>query len=288
MYNFMGHSYEWDERGIRDVSKPLIVANCGYQKFITKNHRISRSKGRLDYQIIYIVEGKGYFTFDGKTQQIGAGNIIIYKPHEPQLYEYHHEDSTELFWMHLTGYAVHNYLERAGLLDQTVYYVDISADYVEIYRKIIYELLLKNAMFEYIASAFLMELLFLFSRKVSNLKTNNRPKMNSAFRNTIDLMHSEYSVKYSVKDYADKCNLSVCSFIHKFKAITGMSPLEYTTRIRVDEAKYLLANSSFNLSEISSIVGYDNPLYFSRVFKKATGFSPSKYKKANISKIDHP
>jgi AraC-like DNA-binding protein len=74
------------------------------------------------------------------------------------------------------------------------------------------------------------------------------------------------------------CSLSLFRFIHKFKDLTGMTPIEYLTQIRINEAKFLLSNSPLNVAEISSIVGYDDPLYFSRVFKKVTGISPKNYK----------
>lgn len=57
-----------------------------------------------------------------------------------------------------------------------------------------------------------------------------------------------------------------------------MTPQQYITDIRVTKAKELLLYSSFNITEIASIVGYDNSFYFSRIFKKNTALSPREYK----------
>lgn len=61
--------------------------------------------------------------------------------------------------------------------------------------------------------------------------------------------------------------------------ITGYTPMQYILSKRIYNAEILLQDPSYNVTEIASIVGYDNPLYFSRIFKKAKGISPSEYRK---------
>ena len=58
-----------------------------------------------------------------------------------------------------------------------------------------------------------------------------------------------------------------------------MSPMQYIISLRIANAQRLLGTMDYNVTEIASIVGYDNPLYFSRLFKKQTGLSPSEYRK---------
>ena len=73
--------------------------------------------------------------------------------------------------------------------------------------------------------------------------------------------------------------MSVCWFIRCFKRYMGMTPLQYVTSIRITKAKDLLKNTAFTIQEVGRLVGYENPLYFSRIFKKQTGHSPSEYRK---------
>lgn len=70
-----------------------------------------------------------------------------------------------------------------------------------------------------------------------------------------------------------------CWFIRKFKATVGQTPMQYILNMRIVKAKELLEKGGQNVSQVASAVGYDNPLYFSRVFKKYVGVSPSEYKK---------
>lgn len=66
---------------------------------------------------------------------------------------------------------------------------------------------------------------------------------------------------------ADYCKLSQSSFSHMFKDRMGMSPMHYLNYQRIEKAKDFLLSNSMTISNISRLVGFDDPLYFSRVFK---------------------
>ena len=83
--------------------------------------------------------------------------------------------------------------------------------------------------------------------------------------------------------YAAAHNLSEGWFIQNFKQYTNSTPAQYLLSLRIHNAKVLLESTNYNVTEISNIIGYENPLYFSRIFKKQTGFSPSEYRKKIFS-----
>ena len=94
--------------------------------------------------------------------------------------------------------------------------------------------------------------------------------------------------KINIDDYAQKLHMSACWFIKNFKQIMGITPMQYIVSKRIGIAKNLLISSNLSLSEISDNIGYDNPLYFSRLFKNHSGVTPSEYRKQfKDKKIGH-
>ena len=91
--------------------------------------------------------------------------------------------------------------------------------------------------------------------------------------------NEHYNEQISIEDYAQSRNMSVSWFQRSFKQIVNYSPMQYILTIRMNNAASLLESTDYSMAEISAIVGYDNPLYFSRLFKKQKGVSPSEYRK---------
>lgn len=87
----------------------------------------------------------------------------------------------------------------------------------------------------------------------------------------------------------DKLGMSRASLYNKLKALTGMGANDYINKLRIDNAINLLLNSSLTVNEIADRVGFSTPRYFSTVFKKNMGCSPTQYKeeqfKNNVQNI---
>ena len=86
---------------------------------------------------------------------------------------------------------------------------------------------------------------------------------------------------------AGVCTLNSTYFTKLFKSTLGITPLQYINRSRVEKSKYLLEHTQFSVGEISDEVGFEDELYFSRVFKKFTGIPPQSFSQA-ISSSNTP
>ena len=95
----------------------------------------------------------------------------------------------------------------------------------------------------------------------------------------VEYFRANYNKPVSIEEYASSHNISVSWFIQNFKQYTNTTPAQYVQFLRTTNAKSLLETTSYNISEISNLVGYENPLYFSRFFKKQFGVSPSQFRK---------
>ena len=91
-------------------------------------------------------------------------------------------------------------------------------------------------------------------------------------------INANYSKDITLEKAAELVLLSPQHFSKAFKKETGMNFVDYITEFRVERSKELLANTSLNAKEISYGVGYNDPNYFFKVFKKATGLTPGEFR----------
>ena len=83
----------------------------------------------------------------------------------------------------------------------------------------------------------------------------------------------------NVDDCAERANLSSAQFTRIFKNLTGLSPLDYITKTRMNRARELLLFTDFNIEKISELCGYRDQNYFTRIFKKNVGLTPTDFRK---------
>ena len=267
-----------------DKSKPLIVGSCGTYQIRTKpKFPTYRPKGRLDYQLIYVAAGKGYFYFNNEDEAevVTPGHMVLFRPKEVQKYEYYCADQTEVFWVHFTGSDVKKLLAESDIPSfGHVFYAGQLPEYRQIFSKIIEELQVCKNHYSEMLNLLLRQLFILLGRQFIDHK-----KINRYAQNEIDIalkyFNEHYNHDISIEEYAESRHMSTCWFIRNFKLYTEVTPMQYILAARIANAQNLLDKTALNITEISNIVGYENPLYFSRLFKKQTGMSPSEYRKAD-------
>ena len=274
--------FRWNQMistGYMDLTDYLIVNCCGYEKYVTRSTKTFREQGLADYQIIYMVKGKGHFRIGDNMEEVTAGQLVLFRPHEVQQYAYQSEESPQLYWVHFTGYGASDLLRQVGLGEGQLHNVGIHNSAVELIKTITLELQLKAPLFQPTADAKLMELLaFLGRKKLEHGRAGTRT-FDLDIQQMMEQMHAECHRDWNIAEIAKSFSLSPKRFMHKFKEQTGFSAIGYVTKIRIDKAKDLLLNSPLSVKEIANIIGYENPLYFSRLFSKMEGMSPRDYRK---------
>ncbi|MDO9464262.1 MAG: PocR ligand-binding domain-containing protein [bacterium] len=91
-------------------------------------------------------------------------------------------------------------------------------------------------------------------------------------------IETNFTKTLNLKDVAEAVYLSPNYFSNLFKHYTNYTFHEYLMKIRIENAKELLSRLNLNVSQVSNLVGYDDPNHFSKVFTKITGYSPQKYR----------
>jgi AraC-like DNA-binding protein len=107
---------------------------------------------------------------------------------------------------------------------------------------------------------------------------------------SIAYMMQHLNQPIQVAKLAETAHTSPSHFFALFKRWAGFSPIDYFIRLRMRRASRLLANTSMSVKEIAAALGYDDPFYFSRLFKSVHGTAPSEYRlmRGQLEQADRP
>ena len=257
----------------------LQVNCCGITNYTVEKPMTLRPNGRKDYQLIIVIAGEALFKYGEEDILLKSNEAIILPPHIKNHYYFYPDNN--IIWIHFTGAVAEKMLEGYCLQGYTKYSVPDAQDFLYYADKIIEEFQLKRIGYMHNCNAYLLNVFTLLKRKIDihiNINENNFiPEITAVLED----MKLHFAENKDIKDFAKICNLSPSRFAHLFTNKVGVSPYKYLLNLRIKQAKYLLLNTNLSLSNIAKSVGYDDSLYFSRVFKKHEGVSPMQFKKDN-------
>lgn len=273
---YLGKQHE----DIVNVSTPLSVTAVGNFRIHTKKvHKTCRESGRNDFQLIYIAKGKLHLIQNGKDHLLQKGNIILFRPGEPQIYNLYAKDSPETYWVHFTGNNVSRILEYYNIPDGvSVVYTGLSQNYKWLFRQMIQELQLKRTNFSDMLTMQLRQLLLYLGRSIKEEVPVSAELLDEIER-SMHYFNKNFYMPIVIEDYVKEHHMTPWWFIQNFKKIAQITPTQYIVNLRISNAKNLLANSDYTVAKIASMVGYENSLYFSRLFSKHVGMPPREYRK---------
>ena len=162
---------------------------------------------------------------------------------------------------------------------ERVFQVGTSNEYEQIFKRIIIELQRCQDNYEEMLVLLLRHLLISFHRELTREHILKNEYLDHEMDNAVTFFSENYNQNINIDDYAASRGMSVSWFIRNFKKYTGSTPMQFIVGIRINNAQMLLETTTYSINEISKIVGYDNQLYFSRLFHKLKGYSPREYRK---------
>ena len=267
------------EEDIVDLGSPLLITAVGYYRIHSSLIRTWREKGRGDYQLIYVASGKIHLLEGTQEKIISKGNMILFRPRERQVYRLCPEDKPEVYWVHFTGAEVDSLLDHYEMPhDKNVFFTGTSADYQWLFKQMIQELQLRRINYGDLMNISLRHLLLSINRCIKEGNKMGTDTLNEVERAT-HYFNENYNKTICIKDYAKERHMSECWFNRTFKQVTKVTPMQYILSLRIVNAISLIETTEYNVTQVANAVGYDDPYYFSRLFRKQTGMSPSEYKK---------
>ena len=266
------------------VSTDYIHLNsCGCQHLFGKDLAAHRPYGRRDYHILYITEGVCFVKVGGIEIAAKAGNAVFFFPGESHDYRFSGEIPTTSCYLHFSGEAPKTLLASVKASQKRVFFVGKSGTIEELFRKTEQEYLASLPFAQETSRGYLLAILSLLLRKISFFDTEAQTASVEKITSVCRYMQTVLADDLPICEFARICYLSESRFTHLFREIIGMSPVSYLIELRLTRAKELLKYTPLPINEIAMAVGIANPYYFSRLFKKHTGASPTEYRKESPS-----
>ncbi|SMO76867.1 AraC family transcriptional regulator [Solitalea koreensis] len=254
----------------------LYITHVGY--FPNK-----REKGSNDYVLIYCLTGKGQCETQNGTFVLRPNQFILLPPNEYYCYQADIEQPWTIYCMHFNGSMI-NELNESFDLEQFAVPTNLpfNNQILETWKEI-YTSLLDGYTDENIGYANLclyrFVSFFLFPNR--SQKTIQEPEQEDLLDQSISFMKANVHKRFSVDEIAETFQYSPSHYSVLFKQKTGLSPIDYFIKIKIQHACELLTGSNLIVKEIAVKVGYEDPYYFTRIFKKVTGKTPREYKEVN-------
>ncbi|WP_294952891.1 arabinose operon transcriptional regulator AraC [uncultured Gilliamella sp.] len=242
---------------------------------------IDRPKGLNGYIINLTYAGQGTIYRNQEFFNCHPGDFVLFPPKEPHLYGRKDDENNWFhFWIYFRPRSTWKYLLTwENRLENTGFYrpsIKVKEELEQLFIKIV-EVGQSTIIYsENLAMSMLEQFLIRRAQESSDmfaLSIDNRVLQVCNY--LIDTLDQN---KFLLDNVADKVCLSTSRIAHIFKDQMGMSIGEWRQEQRISRAKILLQTTQMNIAEIGLCCGFEDQLYFSRIFKKRIGLSPQKYR----------
>lgn len=244
-----------------------------------RGHSMRRER-HDDYLILYCEDGVGQVEVGGFRGVVRRGDVLILPRGLAHEYRADQSQPWTIYWCHFQGTLAGAFLDHIGLETQVPFIRGIATPSL----LSSFKSLLSITKTGYSKTAFvhasnqlrqLLTLVARLRRKQSGIEKNGDYALVRNF------MADNLDQTITLDQLASMCNLSKYHFSRRYKALTGYSPLQHFAHLKIEHACFLLDGSAMNVAEVAYQLGYEDPLYFSRIFKKITGLSPANYRNSD-------
>jgi AraC-like DNA-binding protein len=258
----------------------LSVYHCGME--ICKDGHYFGPAVRDHYLIHYILDGEGIFQVDQKMFHLKKNQGFLICPEVVTFYQADIKNPWKYTWVGFNGIKAEQYLKSANLDRNNPIFTYNEGDYIGK----CFEQMLQCEQFKFSSETRLQGLLYFFlSELIEKNPCKHLVRENQEdiyIKKAIQFIETNYSSRISIEQIASYLGLNRSYFSTLFKGILQASPQEFLVKFRMDKAALLLSSSSLSISEVSRSVGYEDPLTFSKIFKKIKGSAPREYKNTYI------
>ncbi|WP_338214880.1 helix-turn-helix domain-containing protein [Companilactobacillus muriivasis] len=246
-------------------------------------HYVHRPHGTDEWVMIFCTRGEGTVQSKDRTWKMTRGSIILMPPNKEHTYFASNDHPWDIFWIHFSGQAVDEYLAPLYKDKPDFEYLDEKSE-----DGINYLMSLFWQMIQALTSGFSFESVFYDTQILgtllayivyrSKLPKESKNMGNEHLTRAIQYIYDNLDQHISLEELTQYLGVSVSYLSRIFKKNLNMGANEFITSIKVKQASHYLQNTNLSIKQIAQSLGYNDPYYFSRTFKKVYHISPANFR----------
>ena len=261
------------------VTRDLSVTHLGH--FVTApGHFVHRPRGTGQWLAIYCMEGAGRARVGKTEHSLASGDLLFLEPTRGHEYEADSVNPWSIFWVHFIGQRAKDYVESLGWTrDAPVLHVPETGILLESFEDLYRHTLHGMSDAEMMAMGTAWARLLGLARIGIRARESRARLMEDKILRVMSKLRETPQADWPVGEMARLAGMSSGYFSEQFRQRTGSPPQTFLIRLRLQLACRILEQEQESIERTASRVGYEDAYYFSRLFRKHLGVSPSRFRR---------
>ncbi len=262
------------------LTAALLPCRLGYFPH-AEGQKVNRPNGDWAFTLLYCIDGAGILDLSHGRFRVTRCTFAMLRPFEFHAYAADAEQPWSYYWIHFNGTVAQQYYDvLTGGGKQVCITVDSDLRFVENFERILGIFQQGESYLHQVqASSVLHQLLGDLVGRTRQRSGRQEPAK-ARIERTLEMMRRNPGTHVSIHELAASAGMSHAYFTLQFRKLTGHSPRSYFNQLKIAKACEYLEQTETKVESIAHLVGYEDPFYFCRLFKRITKLTPTLYRRS--------
>jgi AraC-like DNA-binding protein len=247
---------------------------------LAAGHFRERAAGIDQAIFIYCTRGGGWCELAGHFHGVKPGEMLVLPPEIGHAYGANESQPWTIYWFHAKGRLLGEFLRELDVTaDHPVVRIGHDARLLALFEEIIDVVQHGYTTLQLLyASQTLAHLIAAMIRDHRSARQEH-PNAHQKIAHTIAYMKQHLNQSLQLDALAALASLSRSRYVDLFRQQTGYAPIDYFIRLRMHRACQMLDNTDSSIKNVAAELGYEDPLYFTRLFRSVNEMTPTEYRR---------